>query len=112
MRPMPISVEEAPGYLCTMFEAEDQYIVHFLCEDYDVDIDHELDSIRFHRSRVNLVNKVEPIGIQGYIKINSTIDPIIYTPFNSKEATIRRSGDLCTVDLPDQCAYAILTFSK
>jgi hypothetical protein len=109
---MPVALADAQGYLCTMFEAEDQITVHFLAEDYDVDIDHELDSIRFHRSRVNLVNKVEPIGIGRILKINASVAPVVYTPFNQEPAKVTFDGKTVTVELPEKCAYALLKFAK
>jgi len=112
MNPLPIKVTASKGYLCTMFEAQDSYIVHFLAEDYDVDIDHELDRIRFHRSRVNFVNKVEPIGIDGILRVEADTAPKVYTPFHSEGATVTKEGNVSTVTLPDKCSYAILVFSK
>lgn len=95
-----------------MFETEKEYIVHFLAEDYDVDIDHELDSIRFHRSRVNLVTKVEPIGIDGVIWLRTNELPEVYTPFNIEEACVSFENGVCCVRLPDKCAYAIMKIPK
>ena len=112
MSPMPIQVISSTGYLCTMFEAEDSYVVHFLAEDYDVDIDHALDSIRFHRSRVNLISKVEPIGIEGTLILETESTPTVYTPFDTESAAVTHDGRLCTVQLPKKCAYAILKFAK
>lgn len=40
------------------------FVVQLLAEDYDADINHELDAIRTHRSRVNLLTTITPIG--GY----------------------------------------------
>ena len=112
MRQMPVKVVQSNGYLSTMFEAEDQITVQFLAEDYDVDIDHELDSIRYHRSRVNLVNKVEPIGIDGILKMETDKIPQVYTPFNQEEAKVEYADGICTVTLPEKCSYAVLRFVK
>ena len=95
-----------------MFEADDQLTVHFLAEDYDVDINHELDDIRFHRSRVNLVTKAEPIGTDGKLVLEAETIPTVYTPFNPEGATVTRNGSLCTVTLPEKCPYVLLKFIK
>ena len=112
MKPLPIKVTASKGYLCSIFEAEDQLTVHFLAEEYDVDIDHELDRIRFHRSRVNLVTKAEPIGIDGILQFETAVQPTVYTPFCEDTAKVSMEGNSCTVRLPDKCAYALLVFPK
>ena len=112
MNQMPIGVLRSNGYLCTMFEDVDQITVHFLAEDYDVDIDHELDRIRFHRSRVNLITKVEPIGIDGELQLETAKTPEVYTPFCEEASGIRQEGNLCTITLPEKCSYVILRFPK
>ena len=112
MKPMPVALTESQGYLCTMFEADDQLTVHFLAEDYDVDINHELDSIRFHRSRVNLVNKAEPIGVSRILRMQASAAPTVYTPFNADPATVSFDGQTVTIQLPEKCAYALLQFPK
>jgi len=112
MKPMPVKVLQAAGYLCTMFETQDSYVVHFLAEDYDVDIDHELDRIRFHRSRVNIITKAEPIGIDGKLRLEANTAPKVYTPFCPDGTVVAHDGKVATVTLPDKCSYAILVFSK
>jgi len=112
MRKLPIKITQSKGYLTTMFEAEDQITVQFLAEDYDVDINHELDKIRYHRSRVNLITKVEPIGVDGILKIETDKLPEVYTPFNEEAAKVEQSGNVCTVTLPEKCSYAILRFRR
>jgi len=108
MRPMPVKLLRAEGYLSTMYKTEDQITLHLLAEDYDVDIDHALDSIRFHRSRVNLVTKADPIGIDGVLQLETKVAPTVYTPFNKEAASVRMEGDQCTVILPEKCPYALL----
>ena len=112
MKPMPIRLLEAKGYISTMFETDDQITVQLLAEDYDVDINHELDSIRFHRSRVNLVNKVEPVGIDGTLRLRADTCPKVYIPFSTEESSVEFDGKCYTVQLPKKCAYAILVFKK
>lgn len=112
IRPLPVQLVQAKGYLSTCYENDKQITVHILAEDYDVDIDHELDRIRFHRSRLNLVNKVEPIGIDGVVKLESSSLPTVFTPFNETPATVTVEGKTVTVTLPEKCSYAILQFKK
>ncbi len=112
MRPVPIKVDSAKGFLCSFYETKDTVIAHFLAEDYDVEIDQELDSIRFHRSRVNLITNAEPIGTDGVIKLESEHTPTVYTPFDKSGATVVQNGNRYTVKLPEKCFYAILTFDK
>lgn len=112
MKQMPLKVKESRGYLTTMFDAEDQLIVHFLAEDYDVDIDHKLDEMRYHRSRVNFINRAEPIGVDGTIVLETDRTPEVYTPFHQEPARIEQTGATCKITLPDKCSYAILRFKK
>lgn len=112
MNPMPIKIHKAEGYLSTMFKSEDSVVVQLLAEEYDVDIDHHLDEIRNHRSRVNFVNKVEAIGLDGKVQIVCDSDPEVYLPFASEEAKLSREGDLLTIHLPEKCSYVILKFKK
>lgn len=112
MKQMPLKIRSSKGYLTTMFDAEDQITVQFLAEDYDVDIDHELDELRYHRSRVNYINKVEPIGIGREIVIEADRTPEVYTPFTNEPSKVKRSNGICTITLPEKCSYAILRFAK
>lgn len=109
---MPLQVLEADGYYVTMFRSGEEMILHFLAADYDVDIDHHLDEIRFHRSRVNFVNKVEPVGVTGQIRIASKAAPKVYLPFHEEEAGVELKDGVCTVSLPDKCSYAVVRFTK
>ncbi len=108
---MPVNILESEGYFITMFENEKGVTVHFLAEDYDTDIDHHLDEIRFHRSRMNYVNKVEPIGISRTIRISAKAAPVVYTPFNDADAQVVCDGDICTITLPEKTSYALLHFA-
>ena len=112
MKQMPINVVEAKGYISTMFESNDKTVVQFLAEDYDVDIDHELDAKRNHRTRVNLLTKIEPIGIDGVLKLCSDVTPTVYTPFVNGESKVSIAKGTVTVTLPEKCSYAILSFDK
>ena len=107
---LPVKVISAKGYIASVFGENGTTVIHLLAKDYDTDIDHELDEIRFHRSRVNYINKVEPIGISESVKIEAPTAPIVYTPFNDGVATVSRGEDGYTVTLPEKTAYAILYF--
>jgi hypothetical protein len=109
---LPVKILQAKGYLSAVYETDNQIVVHFLAEDYDVDIDHELDRIRFHRSRVNLITKVEPIGIDGILRMDAASIPEVFIPFGGEAADVRQSSGVCTVTLPKSCSYAIVRFLK
>lgn len=112
IKPMPVKITQAQGYIITTFENEQGITVHLLAEDYDTDIDHHLDEIRFHRSRMNLVTKVEPIGISREVRLEADTQPKVYTPFNEESSDIRWEKGVCTVTLPEKTAYALLHFPK
>ena len=109
---LPLEIVDCTGYLTGAFEGEDSYLIHFLAADYDTDIDHKLDDMRFHRSRVNYVNKVEPIGVTRELVFHTRCAPEIYLPFDEGEATVTTQGDTCTVHLPPHTSYLIAKFPK
>lgn len=109
-KPMPINVVEAKGYLSTMFKTDRSTVIHFLAEDYDVEIDEKLDSIRNHRSRVNLVTKIEPIGIDGVLSIETEKLPKVYLPFKDGKVEVVSDGNIYKIKLPEKCSYAIVEF--
>ena len=111
-RPLPLSVTRAKGYLVSLSETESHINIQLLAEDYDVDIDHHLDSIRFHRSRVNFITKVAPAGVDTTIQIATPKTPKVYTPFVTGDTQIVAGNGGCTVKLPENCSYAILNFPK
>lgn len=111
-RPLPLETMECSGYLTGLFETEDGYTMHLLAADYDTDIDHELDEMRFHRSRVNFVNKVTAIGVTDTLVFRTACKPLVYLPFDEGKATVTEENGICTVHLPQQTAYIILKFPK
>ena len=111
-RKMPIEVERCEGYLVTAFQADDAYIMHFLAADYDTDIDHKLDEIRFHRSRVNFVNKVTPVGVSEQLVLRTDLQAEVYLPFGEGSATVKSENGVCEITLPSATAYAIVKFKK
>ncbi len=76
------------------------------------DIDHALDEMRFHRSRVNLINKVTPIGISEKITLRCALHAEVFTPFDAAPAKITQENDRIEITLPPQTAYAIITLKK
>lgn len=110
--PMPVKVKNAKGYLSSVFETEDSHIIHLLAADYDTDIDHELDEIRYHRSRVNYINKVEPVGIEREIVLEAKGMPTVYTPFNDETSKVKNKDGICNILLPSKCSYAIIKLNK
>lgn len=112
MKPLPIETVDTEGYLVTLFEKEDAYTVRLLAKEFDTGIDEELDRQRFHRSRVNYVNRAEPIGVKNEIRVASSIIPEAYTPFNSGRPLITTDGKTHTVSLPEKAPFIILYFKK
>lgn len=111
-KPMPLQVLESEGYFVTMFDKGGAINVHLLAADYDTDIDHHLDEIRFHRSRVNLINHVEPIGVTQTIRIAAGQKPEVYLPINDAQAQVEMEDGVCTITLPKKCSYILAQFPK
>lgn len=82
-----------------------------MAEDYDTDIDHKLDEMRFHRSRVNFINKVEPIGVTSRLCLRAETEPQVFLPFSSEPAQVTCDRETVRIKLPEGCAYAIAHFS-
>lgn len=111
-KPMPVRLISAEGYLCTMLEGADGITVQLLAEDYDVQINAALDTIRTHRSRVNLIQSITPLGVGHIVRLETAQSPTVYTPFSSGEAYVHLENGICSVQLPKVCAYALLHFPK
>ena len=111
-REMPVQVTHSQGYLCATAEDENGITVQFLAADYDVDIDHRLDAMRTHRSRVNLLTTITPIEIDRKISIQASGSMQIYTPFNTEPAQITQCNNSFEITLPENCAYAVCYFPK
>ena len=102
---------ESTGYLTTLFEDGESYVIRMLAEDYDTDIDHKLDEIRFHRSRVNLITHVEPTGVTQRIRLKTDLRVEAFTPFNAP-ATVESADGICTVHLPEKSSFILLRIFK
>ena len=112
MKPLPIETLESDGYLTTIFESEDAYTVRMLAEFFDTDVDHKLDEMRFHRSRVNYINHVEPINVTQRIRLKYNKLPTVYTPFNSAPARVMISDGECVIELPEKTSFIIIQLPK
>ena len=96
---------ENDGYSVSVFQNEKGTVVQLIALDYDTDIDHHLDEIRFHRSRVNYVNKAEPIGVTQTLRGIGDNLPLVYTPFCDAPAEVIAEGEGFVVNLPEKTAY-------
>ena len=112
MKPMPVGTVSTDGYLVTMFESKDAITVHLLAEDFETDINHHLDEIRFHRSRVNLITKVEPLNVTDTLVFTADTTPVAYAPFSDESPKTVWENGKATVHLPHKTSYAILQFPK
>lgn len=106
--PMPIKIQKSEGYLTAMYRCKEGITVHLLAKDYDTDIDHHLDEIRFHRSRVNYINKVTPIGIGREVVLQCEKTPQVYIPISDGKAETSCENGICKIVLPENCSYALI----
>ena len=111
MKPMPIEILDSKGYLTTVFEDKDAFVVRMLAADFDTDIDHKLDEMRFHRSRVNYINYVMPTGVTQEIKLKTNHTPEVFTPFNAP-ATVETKDGVSRVMLPEKTSFLLLRIAK
>ncbi len=105
-----VDVISQTGYFINRFGTNDNQIIHFLSSDFDTEIDENLDKIRFHRSRVNLITKVTPIGVSKKVEFESDLEPTVYLPITKGKANIERTGRKITVTLPENTSYFIVEF--
>ena len=112
MRPMPVQITYSQGYLCTTAEDDTGITLQLLAADYDVDIDHKLDAMRTHRSRVNLLTAITPIGIDRNVELHATGKLQVYTPFNQEAAEVTATRNGYRITLPENCSYAVCYFPK
>jgi hypothetical protein len=109
-RPLPVQMTENEGYSVSVFQNEKGTVVQLIALDYDTDIDHHLDEIRFHRSRVNFVNKAEPIGVTQVLRGLGDNVPVVYTPFCDTPVLAEQEGEGFVVRLHERTSYVILHF--
>ena len=109
MRPLPVKLSGTDGSYATVRRAGDAYIVQLLAADFDTDIDHHLDEIRTHRTRVNLIVKAEPVNVSRNVRIDTELGVEVFTPFNDAGAEVAKEpGGAVAVTLPEKCPYAIM----
>lgn len=108
MRPLPVALSGTNGYYATVRRAGDAYVVQLLAADFDTDIDHHLDEIRTHRTRVNLIVKAEPVNVSRHIRIDTSLAVEVFTPFNAEGAKVAKESGGVAVTLPEKCPYAIM----
>ena len=106
MNPPVAELSGTQGYLVSTFKTDTSAIVHLLAEDFETDIDHGLDEIRFHRSRVNYINKVEPVGVSQKIFVKRK--PRVYTPFNKEIPHVTKVCGGYEISLPEKASYVII----
>ena len=111
-KPLPVNVTKSEGYFVNIFESDDRYTVHFLAEDFDTEVDKELDEMRFHRSRVNYITKVTAIDVTDKLSIDTELDAEVYLPFNDEKANITRVGSTLKIDIPKNTSYIIVSLNK
>ena len=87
-------------------------VLQLLAADYDVDINHELDAMRTHRSRVNLLTTIVPIDVDRLVQLQGTGVMQVYTPFNQASAVVEKTTDGYQITLPENCSYAVCYFPK
>ena len=109
-KPLPVALLEQTGYFTTLSRGENGTTLQLLAEDYDTDIDHHLDEIRYHRSRVNYITRVTPIGISRTVVLGANSMPQVYTPFNREPTQVKLQEGICKLILPADCPYAIIHF--
>ena len=109
MRPLPVKFSGIDGYYATVRRGKDgAYIVQLLAADFDTDIDHHLDEIRTHRTRVNLVVKVDPVNVSRNVRIDTELAVEVFTPFNDAGAEVVKGAGGVAVALPEKCPYVIM----
>ncbi|MBQ9098611.1 MAG: hypothetical protein IJY50_04185 [Clostridia bacterium] len=111
-KPMPIQITKSEGYLISVFESDYNITVHLLAKDFETDIDHRLDEMRFHRSRVNYINKVEPANVTSHLTLTANALPDVFLPFSADSATVKKSENGVEISLPKKSSYVILHFRK
>lgn len=108
--PLPVQITQNDGYSVSVFRNAFGVTVQLIALEYEVDIDHKLDEMRYHRSRVNYINKAEPVGVTDTVRGISGVLPVVYTPFNSTPARVQAENNGFCVSLPQNTAYVILHF--
>ncbi len=107
---LPVDITSAKGFLTLIHQMPDHAMtIHCLAAEFDTDIDHELDAMRYHRSRVNLISKAEPMGTDDRLELVTSAKVSAFSPLTpGREPTVTRQNDQITVALPEKCPYAVI----
>ena len=113
LRPLPVELRHTEGYLASIHRTKSgAFVAHLLAADFDTDIDHRLDEMRTHRSRVNFIDRVEPVGVPAWIEAATDLQAEVFTPFDDRPAKVTRGADgVLRISLPEKCAYCIVQLS-
>ena len=107
---LPVAITSAKGFLTLVHRMPDGALtVHCLAAEFDTQIDQELDAMRYHRSRVNLIIRADPIGTDDSISLVAGGHVQAFSPLTpGRDPAVTRQADRVTVTLPEQCSYAVL----
>lgn len=111
-KPLPFVVSGHDGFYGFVRETDDSYIVQFLACDYDTDVDHELENMRQHRTRVNFIVKAEPLNTSRLVKLSAAKETVAYAPFNDEAPAVTAVNGGIEVKVPEKCVYMVLKVTK
>lgn len=86
--------------------------IHLLASDFNTEIDHKLDSMRYHRSRIHYITSAIPHNVDASVVIKCNMEVSVHTPMSESQTIIRRDGEYLNIELPPQCPYAIISFKE
>ncbi len=108
--PLPVQILSADGYYVTMYQNQGGLTAHLLAVEYDTVLDEELEKLRGHRSRVNLITRAVPKGIGRTVRFRASSRPEVFLPFRDEAPVLREDGETFTLELPENCFYILLRF--
>ena len=111
---LPVEITSAKGFLTLVHQMPDHALtIHCLAAEFDTDINHELDAMRYHRSRVNLITKAEPIGTDDRVVLNTRGEVRAFSPLTpGREPAVSSQDGAVTVTLPEKCPYAVIRLTR
>jgi hypothetical protein len=112
---LPFRIRKSKGFFTVSHwnEQSQAYVVHLLAADYDTDVDHRLESRRYHRSRVDLIVKASPVGTDGIIEVETDYELKAFSPLTpGNTPQVKRTSGGMTVSLPENCSYAIIELTQ
>ncbi len=108
--PLPVQILSADGYYVTMYQNQGGLTAHLLAVEYDTVLDEELEKLRGHRSRVNLITRAVPKGIGRTVRFRASSRPEVFLPFRDEAPVLREDRETFTLELPENCFYILLRF--